>query len=315
MRNTSWEPVPFAEEILRRPMIITALNYHSDENTAISNSKVSDFLVSKEFFKRKYIDKTVPREVTKPMKIGLMVDDLFSGNPMSFTIKLQMSCLKKDNPELYEKEKRAKDAQDALDIPDEEMVTRAEFDEAQGRAEAIMREPFYQWFKDKGSQFQYPLNGVVKHKGNLLPICGLADVITETKDTVYIDDGKSTNAQKVKTISKWFYACKEMGYLRQLAVYVNLWKQMHPKDKRKIVTRHYCVYEAKKGVFKVKLFVIPAVMLKKPWKEFVSSVKAIADEKYWVDEPVTWDQARMLHDPKEKTFDDVPLGNGEGIKF
>jgi len=289
-------------------MTLTALNYHSEENTALSNSKISDFLLSKEFFKAKYIDKTVPREITKPMKIGLMVDDRFSGNPMSFTIKLQMSCLKKDNPSLYETERRAKDAQDDLNIPDEEMVSMAEFQEAQGRADAIMREPFYKWFEKKGAAFQYPLQGFVKNGKQLIPICGLADVITETPDAVYIDDGKSTNAQKVKTISKWFYACKEMGYLRQLAVYVQLWKQMHPGDKRKIVTRHFTVYEAKKGVFKVKLFTIPQSMLKPYWKEFQDAVKAIAEETEWTDAPVTWDGAKMLRDPKEKIVEDVFIG-------
>ncbi len=238
------------------------------------------------------LDKTVPKECTKPMKIGLMVDDSFSGNEFSFTVK----CLKRDDPAEYDRQQN---------MDENELCTEVEFDEATKRAEAIMREPFYKWLRDSGCVFQYPLQGYIKHEKELLPVCGLADAITETPDVVYIDDGKSTNAQKVKTISKWYFACKEMGYLRQLAVYVQLWKQNHPGDKRRIITRHFTVYEAKKGVFKVKLFVIPQSMLKPYWNEFSRAVKAIADETEWVDEPVTWESAKTLRDPKEKVFEET----------
>ena len=262
-------------------------NYYGWANTAISNSKVSDFLKSKEYYYRKHIAHELSPELTIPMKIGVMVDAMVTGSPIPFAIK----CLKKENEEEFARQKE-------LDFS--QLVTPEQFEEAKGRATAITREPFYEEYLKKGTEFQVILQGKVRwgvNKQQIIPICGMLDAVTVTRDYIFIDDFKSVSPMKLRTISSWYWACHEMGYFRQLAVYKELYRQNHVRQRKKIICRHVVVTKVQEGLYKVALFIVPDHLLVQPLKEFMEVAKAIHKEKKWKDLPVTWEFANILKDP------------------
>ena len=264
---------------------LTAENYFTPQNIAMSNSKVSDFLQSKEYFYKKHVSREIEFKQTIPMKIGSMVDAMVSGETIPYMVKV----LKRDDPDQY-------DYQRTLD--ESLLITEDQYDEAFKRASAITKEPFYLNYLNKNSDFQVVLQGHVKYSNKKLPVCGMADVITTTRKTVYIDDFKSVSSMKVSSPQKWFWTCREMGYFRQLAVYKNLHKQMHPRSRKEIVCRHVVVTKVQEDLYKVKLFIIPDQLLDAPWEEFRKTVKLIFKEKDFIDEPVKWKDAVTLIDPK-----------------
>ena len=272
---------------------LTQNNYFSSERPHLSNSQVTDFLKSKEFFWRKYVLKEIPFETTANMRIGSMTDDMLCGKPPRF----QVQVLKRDDPDLYEVQKN---------MPRDLLVTEREWIEAVSHAKSIMREPCYKWYAENGAKFQFLLQG--DWKG--IPICGMADVVTETEEAVFVDDFKIVGKLKVTTPTKWFYNCEEMGYFRQLAAYKFMWQQMNPDDKRPIICRHLISTKETEGLYKVIPIVIEETLLSFPLEDFKNGIEGIAEilaSKKWHDDPVTWTNAKILTNPlkaEDKTDDD-----------
>src|SRR3990167_8118332 len=216
-------------------LILTKDNYFSPQNTAISNSKVSDFLKSKEFYKKKHLDHSIVHKQTANMKVGTCVDCFISGQPIPYTTKV----LKRDNPDIFEMQK---------ELAEEVFISNAQLEEAYARAEAIKKEPFFGWYEQNGAEFQALLQA--QYRG--IPICGMADIVTVTKKAVYIDDIKSVSKSKVRSPESWYWTCEEMGYLRQLAAYRYMWKAGNPKVRKPVECRHVVVYKEDENVYKVK---------------------------------------------------------------
>ena len=279
---------PSLVRVMPKDWLINHENYFTDENFYISNSKVSDFLKSKEYFLKKHISDEIPNPSSIPMKIGSMVDALLCGEEIPYSIKV----LKREDPEEYQRQS---------DLPEDRIVTQAQFDEAQARVKAITREPFFEEYaKDNRvdrTEFQTILLGHIpygiKPNREKIPICGMADAITRRRrKAVYIDDFKSTSPMKVVNPKTWYWVCHDMGYFRQLAVYKYLFEQTRERlDKRPIICRHIVVTKLQENLYKVHLFVIPNELLIEPWKQFERTVKAIWEEKDWKDEPVEWKSA------------------------
>ena len=77
-------------------------NYFTPENTAISNSKVNNFLLSKEYYFGRHIAHTIEFERTSSIKIGSIADALVTGGEIPFHVK----CLKRDNPDRFDLQKK-----------------------------------------------------------------------------------------------------------------------------------------------------------------------------------------------------------------
>jgi len=262
---------------------LTQNNYYSSERPHVSNSQVSDYLKSKEYFWRKNVLKEIPFGDTPNMRIGSMVDDMLSGRPMRFQVKV----LKRDDPERYEEQKN---------INPELLITEREWNEAIAHAKSLMSQPCYKWYAETGAKFQY----VLEAKLNEVPVCGMADVITETRSVVFIDDFKVVSKLKIATLDKWYFNCLEMGYFRQLAAYKWMWQQMHPNDIRPIICHHLISAKECEGLYKVLPIVLPEELLVAPLEEFKLGVEGIAnllDSKDWQDPPVKWSDAKILKNP------------------
>lgn len=267
--------------------MLTHETYYTPSNTAISNSKVGDYLKSKEFYFRKHVAHEISTTTTAAMKIGKIVDALVTGEPLPYQAKV----LKKDNPELFARQK---------DMDEDSFVSQGQWEEAQQRAQAITKEPFYQWYMDNKAEFQVILEGTVEDMLDEIPVCGMADVVTETADTIYLDDIKSVAWTKCRTATHWYWNCVSMGYFRQMAVYAQLLiGQGRLKiGEKKLVVRHVVVSKESENLYRVKLFIIPNEILIPYWEQFADTVRAISHEKFYLDPPIAWPDAETLKLPE-----------------
>lgn len=263
---------------------LTRENYYSDENVAISNSKVSDFFKSRDYFYRKHILHEFKEAPSDAMKMGSIVDAMLSFDPIPYTPKV----LKKNDPQRFEEQKL---------LSEDKFISQAKFDEAQKRAWAVMKTPAYQWYQDNDAQHQVVLQGELDVDGSKIPICGMADVITVTKDVVYIDDYKSSTLALIQTPKKWFYTCVDRGYFRQLAVYRHLYRLMNPDDKREIKCRHFVVAKENDHLYRTKVYNIDDTLIDAAFNEFEYGVKAIHKaivNDSFEDAPTDWDTAETI---------------------
>jgi hypothetical protein len=217
------------------------------------------------------------------MKVGSIVDAIISGEEVRYSKKV----LKRDDPDLFQEQK---------EMDKELLVSENVWNDAIARAEAITSSSAYKWYKKNKAKFQVILQGDITVNSNVVPICGMADVITETKDTVYIDDFKSTNLNKLQSAKKWFYNCIDSGYVRQLGAYRYMWRLMNPNDNRDIVCRHLVVAHSK-GVVKLKTFIFSEELLDFGESDFLQGVAEIVDRiarDDFEDEPTTWEDAEVF---------------------
>lgn len=262
---------------------LTHDNYYTAFNTAVSNSKVGTFLVSPEYFFRKYIAHEVEDEMTPSMKVGRMVDSLISGEPISFRTK----CLKSEDPVAFEENKT---------MHPDTFVTEDNIRVAKGLTNAIMKEPFFDELVQNGVQLQKILQGYCEG----VEVCGMADFYTDAVDidTVFIDDVKTSNPHSVSSVKAWARHCKDFGYFRQLAHYQEMAMEEVRKQKRgrptRFVCRHIVATKVNDYVYKITLFVISPAVLRAAYKEFKEAVVAMKNTTLWVDPPVTWQGAKEL---------------------
>lgn len=265
--------------------------YFTPKNTAISNSKVSDFLKSKEYFFKKHIEHSLPKVHTVPMKVGSIVDSLLCGEIPQYQVKV----LKKDDPNTFAEQKH---------MDPDMLVTETQWRTAQNAAQAVTGEAFYQWYMQNKAEFQVLLQA--NYKG--VEICGMADVVTRLGDIAYIDDFKVVSQNKVTSEKTWYWNCMDYGYFRQLAVYRFMLMVMFPEIKS-VVCRHVAIGKParEEEPFKIRLYQIHPVIIDLALKEFLNGVEAIDKEKDWVDPPITWNDIITItpqNDVVEMSVDD-----------
>lgn len=268
-------------------MNLTASNYYTPENTCISNSKVSDFLLSREYYFKRHISRELDFKATVPIKIGRIVDAVFSQEKIPYMVKV----LKRDDPALFEMQK---------DMPDDMFVTEAQMEEGLMRGQAITREPFYQEYLKNGAKFQPILQGTFCD----IPVCGMADVISEDENCFYIDDCKSVSPMKLKSAAHWYWNCIEMGYDRQMGAYAWMAGEMGLNNGKPIICRHVVVTKERDGVYKVRLFVLPETMWSSGRNKFLEGATELAAEKNWIDPPLNWNDAEVLGPGNKPDYDE-----------
>ena len=208
-----------------KPFKLTKATYYDPKRPHISNSQVSDYLVSPSYFHKRHITKDIPNpEPTPSMKVGSLVDSFIDGSPTKFEIKK----LAKDDPEAYKRQK---------DIPPEYLISESDYLKAFELAVALKASPLFP--NPIHCEYQVPLASE-KFK---VPICGLLDILyqdPETKQwTIY--DVKTTAPGHVRDQHTWLRTCDDFGYLRQLAHYGRLLSDVKCIPFEQITFRHLVV--------------------------------------------------------------------------
>lgn len=260
---------------------LTPSSYYSHSNTAISNSKVNDFLKGKEYYKSKHIDKTFEYANTPAMLIGSMVDDALStGSITTITKKYEVKVAKKEDPEKYKKQKENP----------RYVASEDDIETSKKIAKRILKSDFYKFYKENATMFQVQLQG--KYDG--IDVCGMADAITVLEDRVYLDDFKTTAPMHMTSPAKWYWHCKDAGLLRQLAHYKNLIKNTFAD--RPIICRHI-VISSDPDLFKMKIFQFDEGCFEGMLDEFKDVMHQIVNEKEWVDKLPAHSDYQVIYPP------------------
>lgn len=260
----------------KQPFKLTVENYFSKDRPHISNSHISDYLKSPNYYFKKHVEKIVETKVTDPMKRGSIVDAMLTQEENPY----QMKVLKREDPDLYEEQK---------EMDDRFLVTETCWEQARQVAEHIKDQPIWNENLDSAS-FQVLLEGEL----NGVKVCGLADRIDSLGDQKYrLIDLKVVNPIKIDNTNKWYWNTMEMGYLRQMALYQHLWAHSQGIPTEFVSCAHivgayvddqYCI---SKG------FLIPQELLDVAFQEILTALEGIKHKQY--DEPkTTWQSATTL---------------------
>lgn len=269
---------------------LTKETYFSPENTAISSTKVRDFLKSKELYYARYIARTLPFESTASVFIGKLVDDVIErGSLEHFKSTYQVAVLKRDDPDVFAAQK----TMDPQYIISPDTYTRVI-----AMCDKILRSPFYQSYNpliNSGIkvEWQKPLWATVEG----VDICGLLDVLSfqyvDNKLTAFIDDLKTTNSSSIRSAKTWAWHVQDYGYHRQMACYRLLVASAFPEVEH-IECRHFVVGTSKADCYPLRLFRFPDSLLAKGEREFIETAKAISVEQDFIDPLPSWDEAEEI---------------------
>lgn len=259
--------------------------YWSAENTALSVSKVKDFLISKSYFKARWLDRLVPDDLTPSMCIGSAVDVAWSEGSVSAIDSIATT--------------------DKKDTSGKVIMRESDMLKAKTMATGLLSAEFNDWYKDKECERQFPLYGKTKEGYD---ICGLPDCVTYEGGTAWIDDLKCVRASAMKNVKTIYWHALESGWFTQLAVYSELIRQNHPEI-RKVNTRLILISNSEEGmIHRMILVEVPKKLLQGEYKKFCQWVKKINEEKDWKDEPVIWRKALKLKKPARNiTEDDLEI--------
>lgn len=282
-------------------MKLTKHNYHTPENTLISNSKVKLYMQSKEMYKKRYIDHE-PQEINRPLKIGKMVDWAFETGDVAsiydeFPVKTKKTVLKKDckgNPHLlaiYEQEalmiEQEKRMDQSIFVTEDEQMT------ALAMSKKILGSELYKWYKKPGMRRYFQK---VVHDDRA---CGMLDVlVVDDKNKIcYIDDLKTSTPADMTSDKAWFWKCYKFSYFTQMAIYKHFVQEKYPDYK--VICRHMVIGSAEPHEIKLYTFEDKEIqsILKDDYEAFMSWVEEIEKETEFVDEIPIWDDAYELKKP------------------
>ena len=258
-------------------------NYFLAENTALSSTKIKDFLRSKEMFYRRYVLGTEKVEQSPSILIGRLLDRIIEQMTMHyFNRSYKRAVKKKDNPTEYDLQK---------EWDPEKILSPAIYDAVVGMAEKMLRAPFLEFYQKRSYKkfkqiiLQFPYKEI--------PICGMLDRLTIVGRTAYIDDLKTSSVGKMQTPESWYYHCLHFGYFIQLAVYKWLVEQT-TSDIDEVICRHIVIGTSKFDAYPIKLYRIPNSLLEEPLQLFFKTAEAISVEKEWKDTLLDWDDIEEI---------------------
>lgn len=261
-------------------------DYFTRKNGYLTNSKIGDFLKSREIYKQKWIDWTYERESTPSLTLGSIVDEYIStGKLNKVKAKWHVKVKKADNPELYEKQQSMN--------PDR-LVTQEVWDKAIKMGSKIVDSNIYYWLKFHQGQFQVLLTS--NYDGAY--VAGMLDALAIVGDTAYLLDFKTSNAQGMRSAKAWYWHCKDFGYLRQMAHYGQLVKDNYPEVKN-IIYRHVVIGSSEEENFPVKIFELDPISLEfdKELEFFKRVAVEIVHNKVWEDRTPTFNEVVILKNP------------------
>lgn len=273
------------EARLKNGTVLTPENYHTPENTCITNSKVGDFLRSRRYFFERHVARTIPDEETPSMQLGSMVDRaLTEGTVDAITNNWQVAVLKRDNAELFEWQKEHPEC----------VVTSAQMEKAIEMAGTVLASPWYNEDQKRLALKQMPIVGTL---GGVEVSFLVDSLILDGKDFVVTDWKTSRNTD----MSPWSWRrkCNAYGYFRQMALARYILNQQYPGSR--YTFRHAIIGNTKEGRYPMALYEIDPLLLTEPYFELVHTVREIdrclaLGESAFVDTLPGWESAEYLTD-------------------
>lgn len=281
-----------------KPFKLTLATYFDPNRPHMSVSQINDYIKSPEFFYKKHIAKSIPRKPpTSPMKVGSYVDACLTNPKVAkkYQVKFERTCYAKDDRETYDLETQIIDAQKALG--DEYVLTDTEWMKGTQLVEFIKSQPFWQMGL-KEAIMQKPMEMTLKHPqpGIEFLLCGLPDRMDwETgaegsQATLHIQDLKMSSFIKTSTHAKWFYNAREMGYIRQFAMYRLLASATFNIPYGQMKFSHAVGIWHEDGLVDAKLYTFPRYEIDKAEREIFQALEQI-EFKQFGRKLLSWDDA------------------------
>lgn len=262
-----------------KTMKLTSSNYFTNANRYLSNSKISDYLKSKEYCYKKNILGTIEKKETAALVIGSAVD-LWLTKGRQYFEKQYIRMARKNSkldPKLIQ-------------------LTEREYDEVVDICEAVEKTKAYKQIKRYKKQNILQLD---MDLGVFEGICGIPDFYNIDKlGNCEIVDLKTS--QTIDNI-KYYYHAKDYGYFRQQAMYQILLKELHPEIET-IVSKHLVVEKDPDKIYKVATFTLDQDEIDFEKENLMDLFMEIKKEKNWKDKETTWEDAIELKNPKKPNW-------------
>ena len=215
-------------------MKLTHNNYFTEDNKYLSNSKVSDWLKCKDYFKKKHIDHTIYQPVTDPMIIGSAVDTWLTEGRAKFNKQyttVSRRSRKSDTPWRYQ-------------------LTPTMYDSIGNMCTKAMKSPAIKYLKKEKFISQEILHHDMDLGEHFAGIAGIPDWYKIDNKVAIVIDLKTS-----QTIdpTKYHYKCLDLGYYRQQAMYQMLLKSKN-KDVSDYISYHIVIEKDTDGINKVQTF-------------------------------------------------------------
>lgn len=245
--------------------MITLENYYDPRSRYLTRSKIMTYLKSPALFKQYWIDGNAPEKVnSKAFKIGSGVDNLLA----------QINNI--DNYVVFEGDARTKEGkeykQSLLDAG-KEILTRSEYDEIIGLADAVEKTTAYKQIKNWEKQKVLFANEKI---GDYFDgLAGLPDYINYDQKTQTVDivDLKTSRTIDLRS---YFYHAQEYGYFLQAALYVYLALKTYPDAKN---YNFYHLVVEKSESYNVTVFRFPNLLVDSEIERLKDMIAVIGSDK------------------------------------
>lgn len=187
------------------------MRYYNSDYKKISQSMLKVFMKSKEYYYKKFIEKSIPDDDTEALRLGQAIDCYTKHGKEEFLSTFSYKVLKKDNPSEYMAQQNGGYSKTLL--------TENSFEIAKAVGERLRAIPDVEFLN------QHALKDVRLEKGNLI---GELDYLyVDDERAVIVDLKTSENVDK----RPFYYKTMEYGYYVQMAYYRDLVRQNYPNIK------------------------------------------------------------------------------------
>lgn len=284
-----------------KPFKLTLASYFDPKRPHMSVSQINDYIKSPEYFYKKHVAKSIPRKPpTSPMKVGSYVDACLTNPKVAkrYQQKFERTCYAKDDRETYDEETLIIDAQKALG--EEYVLSETEWLKGTQLVEFIKSQPFWQDGLQKAvmqQPMEMTINQPSRHPFEFL-LCGLPDrmdwVGLGTEDAyLHIIDLKMSSFIKTSTPAKWFYNAREMGYIRQFAMYRMLACNTFGITRERIRFSHAVGIWHEDGLVDTQLYTFPIREVDKAEEEILDALQQIGMKNFGR-KRLSWDDSTDL---------------------
>ena len=264
-------------------MTLTHNNYFTKDNKYLSNSKINDWNICKNYFYRKHITGELVEEKTDAMLVGSAVDniltDLNNFQNGKYAVRQFNGTTKEGKAETLELKEQG------LTI-----LTQAKYDDIMGMAVAVSETTAYKELKDHTAQEILQVDMLIGD--HFLGLCGVPDWFKIDGDTCIITDLKTAKTVDDK---RYYYHAREYGYMRQMAFYSLMLATLYP-DIKSFVYRHIVVNKHR-NVWLVKSFDFEPREIDNERLKLIKAIDDISNEKEFKKQDATWENATRLVDP------------------
>lgn len=272
-------------------MIINEKNYYEVNNKGLSQSKIKDFLLDKNYFYRKHITGELEKEQKKSWDVGKAIDSILTGeDSIDNYVILTIPDGEKDT---YWRTKEGRGLKASYIESGKTILSEKDYNQIIEVSDAVEKTSAYREIKKN-----YISQQILEVKANLgkyfKVLYGKPDFFNIKDGVCRLVDLKSANELDD---NPYYYNFRKYGYSKQLWFYAYLLQILYPEIKS---FEYYHLAVEKAEPFRVKLFRIPNSYIDDEGEKMLETIQEIACEKEFKKNDASFNNPILLLDPKDK---------------